>query len=601
MLSIGDYAVIVFYLVFMLSVGWFFRKFGENSSEYFRGGGKMPWWMVGAATYMGSFSAWTFTGAAGLAYGYGIVVFVIYWSTAVAGLFSWAFAAARLRQTRCVTVMEIVRARLGPANEQFFSWLSMPVGIFVAGIWLYGLAIFCAPVFGIKVQSLICICGCVAMFLAASGGSWAVIAGHFMQCLVLVPIGLITAVVAWQKAGGWSALSDRLPATHWDISASGASEFGKWWIVSVLLEKFFSLNSINGGGPKFLPVKDGASARKAALLTAVLTFIGPLLWFIPPLLARTQATNLTGLFPNLARASEGAYIAMASQVLPVGLTGIMVTAIMSATMSSMDSGLNANAGIFVRSVYVPLFRPAAPEKEQVFVGRICTLVFGVLIILMALFYSTWKEMSLFNLMLTFTAMLTTPGAIIMFWSLWIKRTPDWAAWTTVLAGMIFNASIGLIAKSSWALSLPGTTLGKSLSWMRSPNYPAMTLGSTVFCTAFFLATSVLFRNRIPPRRKVEIESFFQTITRPLSDAEMTDREDLGGLRKVGVLCFVYAGFILALMLLPNKSSGRFQIALCSAALATVGGLLIRFVQKRIAGAPAIAQELSSSKVSGVRA
>ncbi|MEN9402362.1 MAG: Sodium/glucose cotransporter, partial [Verrucomicrobiota bacterium] len=61
MLSTFDYIVVLFYLLFLASIGWFFRHSGKDSSEYFRGGGKMSWWMVGASGFMGAFSAWTFT------------------------------------------------------------------------------------------------------------------------------------------------------------------------------------------------------------------------------------------------------------------------------------------------------------------------------------------------------------------------------------------------------------------------------------------------------------------------------------------------------------------------------------------------------------
>ena len=60
MLSIYDHAVIGFYFVFMAVIGWVCRRFIGNTSDYFRGGGQMLWWMAGASAFMVSFSAWTF-------------------------------------------------------------------------------------------------------------------------------------------------------------------------------------------------------------------------------------------------------------------------------------------------------------------------------------------------------------------------------------------------------------------------------------------------------------------------------------------------------------------------------------------------------------
>ena len=74
MLSIYDHIVIVFYFVFMVAIGFVFRHFSKNDSDYFRGGASMLWWMVGATAFMTQFSAWTFTGAASKAYADGTLV-----------------------------------------------------------------------------------------------------------------------------------------------------------------------------------------------------------------------------------------------------------------------------------------------------------------------------------------------------------------------------------------------------------------------------------------------------------------------------------------------------------------------------------------------
>ena len=78
-----DYAVLGFYFAFMAAISWVFRRFVQNVSDYFRGGGKALWWMVGASAFMVSFSAWTFTGAASKAYADGWPVMAIYVANAV--------------------------------------------------------------------------------------------------------------------------------------------------------------------------------------------------------------------------------------------------------------------------------------------------------------------------------------------------------------------------------------------------------------------------------------------------------------------------------------------------------------------------------------
>ena len=63
-----DYAVLVFYFCFMLAISWVFRRFVNNVSDYFRGGGKALWGIVGGSAFMVASRTWTFTGAASKTY-----------------------------------------------------------------------------------------------------------------------------------------------------------------------------------------------------------------------------------------------------------------------------------------------------------------------------------------------------------------------------------------------------------------------------------------------------------------------------------------------------------------------------------------------------
>ena len=90
-----DTAVLVFYFAFMVAVSWVFRRFVHNVSDYFRGGGKALWWMVGGSAFMVTFSAWTFTGAASAAYADGWPVAAIY------------FANGSGRSWNCMTLLGV--------------------------------------------------------------------------------------------------------------------------------------------------------------------------------------------------------------------------------------------------------------------------------------------------------------------------------------------------------------------------------------------------------------------------------------------------------------------------------------------------------------
>src|SRR5215475_5464522 len=121
MLSTYDYLVIGFYFLFMAGIGWVCRRFITDTSEYFRGGGKMLWWMAGCSAFVAQFSAWTFTGAAGKAYLDGPVIMILYLGNALGFFFNYIYFASRFRQMRVITSMQAVRQRFGKGSEQFFT------------------------------------------------------------------------------------------------------------------------------------------------------------------------------------------------------------------------------------------------------------------------------------------------------------------------------------------------------------------------------------------------------------------------------------------------------------------------------------------------
>ena len=200
-MSSYDYAVVAIFFCFIASLGLVFRKFSIDSSDFFRGGGNVLWWMVGATAFMSQFSAWTFTGAASKAYTDGTLVTVIFFGNAIGYFIAFLWSASKFRSMRVVTPMEAVRDRFGKGNEQFFTWIWIPIGIFYAGIWLNAVSTFVSIVFGMDMIMTVVIVGLVVLLVASIGGSWAVVASDFMQMMILIAISLVAAFLAIQAVG----------------------------------------------------------------------------------------------------------------------------------------------------------------------------------------------------------------------------------------------------------------------------------------------------------------------------------------------------------------------------------------------------------------
>jgi Na+/proline symporter len=572
MLSIYDYLVIGFYFVFMAVIGIVCRKFIGNTSDYFRGGGKMLWWMAGSSAFMVSFSAWTFTGAASKAYEDGPVIMILFFANAAGFLVNYLYFAARFRQMRTITALEAVRTRFGKGSEQFFTWVQMPLGILYAGIWLNGLSVFLAAAFGLDLRATIMVTGVGVLIMAVVGGSWAVVVGDFMQMLILMPVTVVAAVLAIAHVGGWTSFLEKLPQHHLHWSEGARMEILILWVVAIFIKQFISTNNMLEAS-RYLNVKDSGQARKAALLAMGLFLVGPLVWFIPPMAASITHPDLGSVFPQLAKPSEAAFVASALDTMPAGMVGLLISGIFAATMSSMDAGLNKNAGFFVKNFYHVVLRPGAHDKEQLFVSKLVTLLMGILVILAALLFSTWKDITLFNLMLQFGGLIALPYCVPLIWGTLVKRAPAWAGWTTVLVGFATSLAGRQFLTPTWLQNFLGWTTPLT---PREQDDWVLLLGvllNAVVCSAWFLGTCLLARSRSV--QEVErVSKFFTQINTPVDfDKEEGSGNDAQQCRTLGVMCLIYGGFLLLLVLIPNPTGGRLGIFACAASILGVGGLL----------------------------
>jgi solute:Na+ symporter, SSS family len=570
MLSHYDYLVIGFYFVFMALIGVVCRKFIKNTSDYFRGGGQMLWWMTGCSAFVVQFSAWTFTGAAGKAYEDGPVILVIYFSNAVGFFFTFLFFASRFRQMRVVTAIQSIKQRFGNVSEHFFTWVQIPMGVLNAGIWLSGVSVFISAAFNVPLHGTVIATGLVVLIIAVLGGSWAVATGDFIQTLVLMPITVVAAVLALGQAGGWGSFVNQMPHhfLHW--TEESRTQILYLWIFAFLIKQFISINNVVEGS-RFLTVKDSRQARKAALLATGLFIIGPIVWFIPPMVARIMHPDLHALFPNLKTPAEGAYVAAGLDNMPAGMLGLLISGIFGATMSTMDVGLNKNAGFFVKNFYHVVLRPAAGDAEQLLVGKLATLVLGILVIPVALIFATTK-IGLFNLMVQFGALIALPYCIPLVLGILIKRAPAWAGWTTVLVGFAASVAGKHFISAGW--------LEKVMHWSAHPltlreqddcGFLLGVLLNVVVCSAWFFG-SCLYGHTRSEAEKQRVEIFFEQMRKPVNfKEEMGAGNDIEQYRTLGLLCLIYGGFMSLLVLIPNSPGGRLGMFACAATMLGVGG------------------------------
>ncbi|MEZ8271498.1 transporter [Vibrio splendidus] len=576
--------IVGIYFLFLIAIGWMFRTFTSTTSDYFRGGGNMLWWMVGATAFMTQFSAWTFTGAAGKAYADGMAVAVIFLANAFGYLMNYLYFAPKFRQLRVVTPIDAIRMRFGSFNEQVFTWSGMPNSIVSAGIWLNGLAIIASGIFGFDMTTTIVLTGLVVLVMSVTGGSWAVIASDFMQMVIIMAVTVTCAAVAIVQGGGVTEIINDFPVAEGASFVSGnnlnyVSIFGIW--AFFIFFKQFSITNNMLNSYRYLAVKDSKNAKKAALLACILMTIGPIIWFMPPWFVAGQGVDLAAHYPDAgSKAGDFAYLYFVEQYMPAGMVGLLIAAMFAATMSSMDSGLNRNSGIFVINFYQPILRPNATEKELMIVSKLMSSVFGVAIILIALFINSLKGLSLFDTMMYVGALIGFPMTIPAFCGFFIKKTPDWAGWGTLVVGAIVSYIVGFVITAemlqNWFNLEPLT--GREWSDLKV----AVGLIAHLTFTGGFFILSTLFYKPLEASRQKDVDTFFTNLATPLV-SESTAQKKLDNKQRhmLGSLIAVSGVAVMAMFALPNPFWGRMMFVLCGGIVFIVGLLLVKAVDDSV--------------------
>lgn len=574
--------IVLVYFVFMIGIGLVFRRMASKStSDYFRGGGQMLWWMVGASTFMTQFSAWTFTGAAGKAYSDGLTAIAVFVGNVVAFGVSWLWFAARMRQIRVDTPTEGVRRRFGPVNEQFFTWAILPLSVINAGLWLNSLSIFVAAVFKVDIGMTIWATGLVVLFVSLLSGAWGVVASDFVQALIVAVLSVACAVVALVQVGGVGNMVANFPSGF----VSGPDMNFPLMVIGTFLffivKQMQSINNLQEAG-RFLCAKDSRHASKAALMAMLLMLFGSFIWFVPPWASASLLPDAATVHADAlgGKAGDAVYLVFTETYMPLGAVGLLLAGLFAATMSSMDSALNRNSGIFVRSFYKPILarNRDVSDESLLRVGQVVTIINGILVILMAQFYQSLSHLSLFEIMMQVGTLLQSPILVPLFFGVFIRRTPKWAPWATVLFGL--GVSWMLVA---WLKpSLVGEWLGVSFTKREAGDLSLMlNITAHLVLTGGFFCLTTLFYKREENAVQQSTDEFFRDLERPEITDDTPTEADLNQRNKLGDIVTVGGLGMFAMVLIPNPLWGRLTFLLCALSVLAIGLLLKRSARVRV--------------------
>jgi SSS family transporter len=446
-LQLPDHIMIAGYFVLMLAIGVYFYRHMRGMKAFFTGNNRIPWWLSGVSFYMSSFSVLAFVLYPSVAYRNGWVGVTLLWVAVPATIFSAFIFGKRWRRARIDSPMEYLETRYSPALRQVFAWQGLPVKIIDDGMKLFATGKFVSICSGLSIEYSILGVGAIILLYTFMGGLWAVMVTDFIQFIVLSVAIVIILPLAVAKADGFAAIIQNVPDNFFHLTSP---EYGWSYVLPLVFLYCLAWSSIQWALiQRYYCVPKESDVYKVGGLVTALYVVGPPLMFFPAIAA-------TRFIPNLADAGD-VYPTLCATLLPAGILGLAIAAMFAATMSTLSGDYNVCASVVTNDIYRRLIRPHARQKELVFVGRIATIVIGIVALGTAFLLSRGKAESLFRYMVTLFGLATAPVAVPMLLGLVSKRFNSVSAMAGFLCGIAAGVGLFIVSRYSTEVSLGAFT------------------------------------------------------------------------------------------------------------------------------------------------
>ena len=440
--------VFIVYLVFMLGIGvyFFFKTKNGGEKDYFLGGRQMGPWVSALSAGASDMSAWVLMGLPASIYAAGIGQAWIAIGLALGYAISWIFEAPRLRRFSIaaddsITIPQYLTNRFRTSNKS--------LQIVCAVIFLVAYTIYSASsvkACGTLFNTVIGIDAKLAMYLAAAiiigytflGGFSAVCWTDFFQGLLMLGALLIAPIFALGliNAGEAAMTAEQLPEGYWNL-------FSNWKDVASGLGwglGYFGMPHII---VRFMSLRSDKDLKKSAKIGIT--------WNVLIVIFSVAAGCIGHLFLGEVEDDSTVFIQMVRRLFPGGLaiiSGVLLSAILAASMSTADSQLLCASSAFASDVYKPVIRKGkASDKEMNWAGRIVVIIIAIIAVILASDPNSGTIMGLVeNAWGIFGAAFGPAILLSLFW----KRFNFAGA----ITGIIVGAAVDIL----WLIFLSGTGL-----------------------------------------------------------------------------------------------------------------------------------------------
>jgi len=458
-----DIVLFALYLLVNLALGiWVARRKTAGTRDYFLAGEGLPWYTIGGSIIAANISTEHFIGMIGVAYAVGFVVAQWEWGNWFTfSALIWIFLPYYIRGG-LYTMPEFLERRYNRTCRYLFAVCSLVLWIIaqMAVVMLAGGKAM-KGMFGWD-ETLTIVC------LAVLAGSYTIYGGlrsvawtDFLQFVVMMVGGLVVTVIGLNKVGGLPDLMLAAPDKFKIIYPITDKEYPWFGVWSLFISIGIWYNCTNQFiVQRCLGARSEWDARMGVVFAGFMKILLPLLVVIPGIVAFR-------LFPGM-KDPDQAFPTLVRELVPVGLSGVVMAGLASGLLSHISSVLNSCSTVFTMDLYRPVLGHDRSERHLVWVGRVSA--FGILGVatLLALWF-TRQKLGVFVLLQNVGAWVAAPiAAVFLLGVLW-KRTTAWAATFVLVFAFPYTAFVEyyLFKQVSWLMPFDNWLNRTFLVWASS--------------------------------------------------------------------------------------------------------------------------------------
>lgn len=397
-LPILDISIIAIYLLLMIGIGLYFSRKNKSSEQFTTASGQIPGWALGLSFYATFLSAITFLGDPGKSFGSNWNSFVFSLSMPLAAIFATKFFIPFYRNSGEVSAYTHLEKRFGAWARTYAMVCFIMTQLARMGTIFYGIALTINTLTGIDMSLIIIVSGLCIIFYTVLGGMEAVIWTEVIQAIIKTMGALLILGIVISQIGVANVISVGIQDHKFSLGTFQPDfTISSFWVV---LAYGFFINLTNFGIDqnyiqRYHTARNTKDAAKSIWLCVIYYLPVSLLFFFigtalyayynqfPELIEslKTQVSTEKGIaLADLKPSDYGDKVLpffMKTQI-PKGLLGLLMAALLSAAMSTMSSGMNSSATVFLKDIYLRYINKDLSQSKQLRVLHISTIVMGLL-------------------------------------------------------------------------------------------------------------------------------------------------------------------------------------------------------------------------------